>query len=137
MSIIDHFKKAYNQFSADSLELLDEVYAPDIQFQDPVKKLDGIEPLRAYLANLYSNVESCHFEYESTVVGQNEAYIRWVMHMKHRRFRPAETLSLPGVSHVHFDQLITHHRDFFDMGAMIYERVPVLGSVIGHIKRKL
>jgi hypothetical protein len=35
------------------------------------------------------------------------------------------------------DGKVISDRDYFDMGEFIYERVPVLRSVIGYIKRKM
>ncbi|HGP4674712.1 TPA: nuclear transport factor 2 family protein, partial [Vibrio cholerae O1] len=32
---------------------------------------------------------------------------------------------------------VTYHRDYFDMGEMLYEQLPVLGQVIRAIKRRL
>jgi len=32
---------------------------------------------------------------------------------------------------------VTYHRDYFDLGALIYERVPVLGGLIRGIKGRM
>jgi hypothetical protein len=59
------------------------------------------------------------------------------MRFQHARFRKGETRELRGVSHIKFNGKVYYHHDYFDMGAFIYERVPVLGTVIRTIKNRL
>jgi len=32
---------------------------------------------------------------------------------------------------------VIYHRDYFDMGAFVYENIPVLGSVVRYTKKRL
>jgi hypothetical protein len=59
------------------------------------------------------------------------------MHVEHARFRRGEVITLTGASHLRFDTRISYHRDYFDMGEFLYERIPVLSAVIRHIKQRL
>jgi len=65
--------------------------------------------------------------------------LAWIMRFQHARFRRGETLALHGVSHLKFrdDGKVFQHHDYFDMGAFICERVPVLGGAIRAIKSRL
>ncbi|WHI49643.1 hypothetical protein P3339_14310 [Microbulbifer sp. MLAF003] len=38
---------------------------------------------------------------------------------------------------VRFSDKVFYHEDFYDMGAMVYEQVPLLGSLIRKIKSRL
>ena len=43
-----------------------------------------------------------------------------------------------GVSEIHFENnLVTYHRDYFDMGEMVYERIPIFGWITKKIKNRL
>ena len=45
---------------------------------------------------------------------------------------------LPGVSYLTFeDGKIREQRDYYDLGAMLYEHVPLVGYVIDKIKQRL
>jgi hypothetical protein len=57
--------------------------------------------------------------------------------MRHARLRPGELLSLPGASVIKFEERIHYHRDYFDVGAMLYERLPVVGGLIRSIKARV
>jgi len=63
----------------------------------------------------------------------------WRMQFQHARFGAGETPELRGVSQLRFleGSRVNYHRDYFDMGEFIYERVPVLGSAIRAIKHRL
>ena len=82
---------------------------------------------------------SCRFEFDAEVIEGQQGMLVWLMRFQHARFRPSETLELRGVSHLKFldDGRVSHHRDYFDMGEFIYERVPVLGGIVPAIKNRL
>ncbi len=136
---LERFKTVFNQLNRDRLALLDEIYAPDVYFRDPVHELRGLPALRNYYGRLYEGVRSCQFSFDAEVIQVQQGMLVWLMRFEHARFRPGETLELRGVSHLCFgdDGRVHHHRDYFDMGEFIYERVPVLGSVIRAIKNRL
>jgi hypothetical protein len=136
---LDRFKTVFNQLNRDNLGLLEEIYTPDVRFRDPVHALDGLPALRDYYARLYDGVVTCHFDFEAEVIQGQQGMLVWIMRFQHARFRRGETLELSGVSHLRFldDGRVNDHRDYFDMGEFIYERVPVLGRIIRAIKNRL
>jgi hypothetical protein len=56
------------------------------------------------------------------------------MDVRHRRLGEVR---LPGASHLRYDRLITAHRDYFDAGAMLYERLPLLGPLVRAVRRRV
>lgn len=136
---LHRFKTVFNQLNANNLNLLAEIYAADVAFRDPVHELQGLPALRAYYGRLYDGVISCQFEFRDEIIGDHQAMLAWIMRFQHARFRPNEALDLRGVSHLKFhdDGKVFQHHDYFDMGAFIYERVHLLGSVIRMIKKRL
>jgi hypothetical protein len=65
------------------------------------------------------------------------AMLSWVMHMRHARLKPNETLALPGASVIRFRERVHYHRDYFDAGALIYERLPVVGGLVRAIRARV
>lgn len=136
---LDRFKIVFNQLDKDHLHLLEEIYTLDVKFRDPVHTLEGLPALRDYYGRLYEGVISCEFEFEAEVIEGQQGMLAWIMRFQHARFRFGEKLELRGVSHLQFqdDGRVHYHRDYFDMGEFIYERTPILGSVIRMIKNRL
>lgn len=133
------YLEVLNALDRDHMDLVDEIYAPGVVFQDPVHALEGRAAFRAYLERLYANVAHCHFRIRHEALQGDTAFVSWTMEMRHARFRKHETLYLDGMSMVIFDAegLIRVHHDSFDLGAMLYERLPILGAVTRRIKGSL
>jgi limonene-1,2-epoxide hydrolase len=111
------------------------VYSEDIVFVDPAHEVHGLEQLVRYSQSMYDNVISCRFEFTGVVESEKSAVLTWNMVLQHPKLNKGATFEVPGCSHIEFDsKLITYHRDYFDLGSMIYERVPVLGMIIRKIK---
>jgi len=136
-SLVERFQGMYQALDKDRLHLLAEVYSPDIVFIDPVHRVEGLEDLTEYFRRMYEGVAEIGFVFEDAVVEANRAFLTWEMRLRHLRFRPSETLTLPGATLIRFDERVRFHRDYFDLGAMIYERIPVLGGAIRAIKARL
>jgi len=136
----DHIKKFFNHLSMSTLKLVDEFYAPEAEFNDPVVHIKGRQKITEYYRGLYQNVESIQFEFPSIVEEGTTCCAVWTMHLRAKKLKGGEPLSIPGMSHLVFEPdslLVGYHRDYFDMGAFIYEHIPLLGAVIRTIKKRL
>ena len=60
------------------------------------------------------------------------------MRLRHKTLAPKRDILLNGVSVLHYRQdLIHYQRDYYDLGAMVYEQIPILGAVIRKIKGQI
>ena len=59
------------------------------------------------------------------------------MHYQHKSVGGGKMISMNGVSLLKIDNGIYFHQDWFDLGAMLYEHVPVVGGVVRFIKTKV
>ena len=135
--VVARFQAAFQALRHDNLSLLAGIYADDVGFEDPLHRVDGLAALRDYFERLYVGVESISFEFGTVLEAPGEAMLTWTMHMTHRRLRPGEALALPGASHLRFGERVHYHRDYFDAGALLYERLPLLGGVVRAIRRRV
>lgn len=134
---LDNFIAIYNQLSVDNLHLLDELYHQDIIFIDPMHSLQGIAQLKAYFENLYSNLASCDFTIVQVINEGNQAAIYWRMTFCHPFLNKGREVEVSGSSHIQGDKdKVTYHRDYVDVGAMLYEHIPFIGRLIAFIKRR-
>lgn len=135
---LDDFVRVYQQLGKDNLASLADAYSPDVTFQDPWHKLQGLAALRAYFANLYTNLSYCRFTIHQVQENTTDAnaFVLWQMDYAHPRLNSGNNIQVDGVSHLQFAEKVTYQRDYADMGQMLYEHVPLLGSAIRVLKRR-
>ncbi len=135
---ISTVSQVYSKLSKENLHSLSQIYHQEVIFEDSAHKINGWKDLKRYFENLYQNVNSCHFDIHSEHQSEDSGFLVWTMHLSHPKLKGGSSVAVKGVSHVKFsDGKVIHHRDYFDMGEMLYENLPVLGSVIRTIKQRL
>jgi hypothetical protein len=136
---MDKFLDTYQRLTADSLYLLSEIYTKDVRFIDPAHEINGLDPLKAYFANLYRNINAPGFRFTQHLRSADEGYVQWEMDFSHPRLNRGRLITVPGASYLIFsdENRVSLHRDYFDLGAMLYEQLPAFGRVITAIKRRL
>lgn len=134
--LIENFCTLYQSLNKDNLVRLKEVYSDDVLFIDPMHQVNGIESLTAYFANLYENMEYCHFYINHVIEQEDHACIIWRMEYAHQKIKNGQRISVDGTSHLQFSEKINSHRDYLDLGQMLYEQLPLIGSVIKKIKKR-
>jgi hypothetical protein len=61
----------------------------------------------------------------------------WQMTFSHPRLRRGKALKVRGMTLIRFTDRIYYHEDFYDLGAMLYQHIPLLGTAVRHINRRL
>jgi esterase/lipase superfamily enzyme len=135
-ALLDRFKGNFKDLQQADWSQLGEIYADDIVFKDPVHELRGLVTLEDYFTTLCADLIDCRFEYLDQVVSDNSAYLKWIMHFRHPRLGK-DVIDVRGVSHIRWKEKIDFHEDFYDMGAMLYEQLPVLGNVTRWLRLRL
>lgn len=128
----------YAEFNQAGLWQLSELYAEDCVFCDPVQEVKGLDGLVLYFDRMAASLNFCRFEFHSRIEESDHAFLSWTMHFSHPRLRNGATLALDGASELYFaNGKILRQRDYYDMGAMLYENLPLLGKLIKFIKSKI
>ncbi len=119
-------------------EVVDQFYHEEIEFSDPVEKIKGRDGIKKYYSNMYKNVKEIKFDF-SEMVSQGDTVVGvWVMTLKTDSLNDGEPYQVEGNSVIRFkDGKAVYHRDYFDMGAFIYEKIPVVGWMVRKVKSKL
>ncbi len=134
---LTNFIKIYQQLSTENLHLLDEIYHQDIVFIDPMHQLQGLENLHGYFSKLFQQLSYCQFDIEQIIEQGHEAAVYWSMHYQHPRLNAGKVVSVCGSSHIKgCGDKVIFHRDYLDLGAMLYEQLPVLGRMITWLKNR-
>ncbi|UPT74338.1 MAG: nuclear transport factor 2 family protein [Elusimicrobiota bacterium] len=137
---VARFKAFFGDLKEDSVKAnIRSVYAADVWFNDTLKSIRGVDALEHYLVDTARSVESCKVDVDEIIPSAAGVYVRWRMHIKFKKFRRGETNSSIGVTLLRFDKdgRVAYHQDYWDSGANLFEKVPVLGAGIRAVKRRL
>lgn len=128
----------YRSLNKSNLDLLADVYHQQVVFEDAAHRLEGWLALKNYFHSLYENVIDCRFDIHEHQQVDQAGFLTWTMTLKHPKLKNGQPVSVKGVSHLKFHEgKVIYHRDYFDMGEMLYEQLPILGTVIKNIKQRL
>lgn len=137
--MLDNFLTTYQILNKYNLMRLQDIYADNVVFIDPVHEINGLDDLTKYFIGLYENIDHISFSYADTLSVENTASVYWQMTYSHPKLNKGKDIQMEGNTLLKFnaDGKVIYHHDYFDLGAMIYEHVPLLGLAIGALKKRL
>lgn len=136
----EKIKSFFNALDKNNMHLVDEFYDSQMKFEDPLGKHEGVKAMKEYYEKLYKNVTEIRFDFGNIVQDGQSYFAPWTMHFSAKGLAGGKLISVEGGSLIKFSTQsgkAIYHRDYFDMGAFIYEHIPVVKSAIGFIKKKL
>lgn len=135
--VFEKFVDFYSSFSPLSLNCLEDIYDDKVIFQDPIARIEGLSSLRRHFESTMQGLRFCEFEITRVQGGDVLSYLEWNMHFSHPRLRSGKPISLSGISVIEAGEKVISHRDYYDMGEMVYENLPILRSIIKVLKNNL
>ncbi len=134
--IIDELIAFYREFDTESLAKIRAIYDEDARFSDPIHEIKGLESIERYFSSAMAGVTACRFDFDRVSVTEETAFLEWRMRFMHPRLAKHE-ICVKGISVIEFQEKVIAHVDYYDVGEMLYEHVPLLGRVIRRLKRRL
>ena len=106
-------------------------------FEDPFQKVQGLDAIYKVFEHMYTTLVDPKFRVDEIIENDSIAYLKW--HFYFKLSKNEEEQSFVGVSRVEFDRLgkVISHVDYWDAASNMYEKIPLLGSLLRMIKRKL
>lgn len=128
----------YRNVHAGNLGQLSTIYSDDVTFIDPVARHSGLTQLKGYFDNLLKGCKSFHFSIHEQELHGSKGWITWTLTFVHPRLNSGQRVELEGVSVVKTSRgRIVYQRDYYDMGGLVYENVPLLGRIIRFIRGRM
>ncbi|MEW6990989.1 nuclear transport factor 2 family protein [Colwelliaceae bacterium 6441] len=134
---LSNFINVYQTLSSENLVLLETIYHREITFIDPIHQVEGFDELYYYFENLYQNLSSCEFIIQDVMWQHSKASIYWKMTYVHPKLNKGRKVTVFGSSYIKGENdKVIYHRDYLDLGAMLYEQLPLFGRLIKWLKAK-
>ena len=131
--VIDFFEG----LQAGDVQRMATLYVDDAFFKDPfneVRSRDGIERI---FAHMFTALDGPRFEIRDVVLQGDQCFLTWDFRFRMKRFARDEQL-IRGASQIRFasDGRIALHRDWWDAAEELYEKLPLVGTLMRWLKRR-
>lgn len=135
---VDALVAYFEALTPQSLAELPNFYAKDCRFRDPFNDVRGLPALQAIFTHMFDRLDAPRFIVRERVFEAPRLFITWDFEFRFRSFRPGMTQHIHGSSLITFDAsgLVAIHRDYWDAAEELYEKLPLLGGVLGWLKKQ-
>ncbi len=129
------YARFYETLSRDTLDELRRLVAPDVRFKDPFNDARGVDALIRATAAMF-RFGTPRFEILDRALSERAGYLLWRYTVDVDSPRP---WIIDGMTELRFDAAgrVVEHIDHWDAAEQLYEKIPVLGSLLRLIKRRL
>lgn len=132
----DRYLEAFERLTPDSLDALAALVAEEVHFTDPFNDCRGRAAFRKVFERMFEDVDDPVFRVDYRMTEGARTIARWTFSF---RFRAREKV-IVGLSELTFDLqsgLLTAHADHWDAARQFYEDLPVIGSLLRWLRRRI
>ena len=124
----------FNDLSPAKLETLGDVYAPGVEFHDPLHHTRGLAQLRVVYERLFAQLTEVAISVSDIHGDDSTGFMLWTMRYKLR----GKDRAIHGTSHLRFapDGRVAAQHDFWDASFPVYGEAPLLGWAMRRIRRQ-
>lgn len=128
----------YETLTPQSLAGLADIYAADAQFKDPFNDVQGLDAIRGVFAHMFVALRQARFVITRQVTQGGDCFITWDFYFYLGNYRRDVEQKITGATHLVFDSegLVRVHRDYWDAAEELYEKLPLVGSLMRWLKRR-
>jgi steroid Delta-isomerase len=129
----------YETITEQSLPEIGSLYANNAYFKDPFNEVNGIASIEKIFAHMFVASHDPRFIVLSNIESGDEVFLIWEFRFRIKRYKPDVEQIIRGASHLRFDasDRVTFHRDYWDAAEEFYEKLPLIGSLVRFVKRRV
>lgn len=126
----------FESLSRERLASIAEHYASDCYFKDPFNEVRGLASVQRIYAHMFDALYAPRFRVRERVAQGHQCFLTWDFLFGMKRYLKGEQCIHGGtLLTLNEAGLITHHRDYWDTGQELYEKLPLLGAVMRRLRR--
>jgi len=135
---VDRIAETFQNLSPAGVEALGDIYTPGARFKDPFNDVQGLAEIQRVYRHMYASLENPRFLVTGRIVQGAQCFLTWEFHFAFKRIRRGQAQCIVGGSHLVLDSegRIALHRDYWDAAEELYEKLPVVGSLMRWMKRR-
>lgn len=124
----------YVTLSPESLNDIARFYVSDARFKDPFNQVRGIVYIQAIFEHMFATTQAPRFVFDEVIEQNQKVFLTWEFHFGLR----GKNYVVKGGSMLTFNEqgLITDHRDYWDAAEELWEKLPLIGGLVGWLRRR-
>jgi steroid Delta-isomerase len=121
-----------------SVQSMGDFYVADAYFKDPFNEVRELADIQRIFSHMYVALDKPHFVVTDRVVQGHQCFLVWDFKFSFKRFDTTTVQTVRGTSHLRFapDGRVNYHRDYWDVAEELYEKLPLLGSLMRWLKKR-
>ena len=135
---LDAVVQWFEHLTPESVRNLSKYYAADARFKDPFNEVTGLPAIEAIFTHMFQTLIAPRFVVTGRVAQGAQCFLTWEFRFAFRNFHQGRQQVILGASHLVFDAecKVRLHRDYWDAAEELYEKLPIVGSLMRWLKRR-
>jgi ketosteroid isomerase-like protein len=135
---VDALVQWFEHLTPASVQQLSRFYAVDARFKDPFNDVQGVPAVEAIFVHMFEALIAPRFVVTGRVAQGTQCFLTWEFRFCFRNFHHGQEQVILGASHLVFDGAgkVHLHRDYWDAAEELYEKLPLVGSLMRWLKRR-
>jgi ketosteroid isomerase-like protein len=118
-----------------------ELYTVDAQFKDPFNEVQGLPAIEHIFAHMFEALDAPRFVITNQVQQGAQCFVTWDFLFAMPRMDGGKTQTILGATHFMLREeagvwRVAVHRDYWDAAEELYEKLPVVGSLMRWLKKR-
>jgi predicted ester cyclase len=132
------YVRFYEALSPGTVADLRSVAHRDIRFKDPFNDVTGIDSYTSLLEHMFNAAPDIKFDVLNCAYDGDVCFLQWTSTGTVKALGKAPW-TVRGMTEIRFadDGKVISHIDHWDAAAQFYERIPVIGSILRFIRRRV
>jgi ketosteroid isomerase-like protein len=118
-----------------------QLYTADAQFKDPFNEVQGIAAIERIFSHMFEALDAPRFVITQQVHNGAQCFVTWDFFFSVPRMDKGATQTIRGATHFVLREeaglwRVAVHRDYWDAAEELYEKLPVVGSLMRCLKKR-
>jgi len=134
---LNNFIQFCEHLSRDNTGKFAELYTTDAFFKDPFNEVQGHAAIIKIFDHMFAKVDAPRFVVSHSLLQDDDAFLVWDF-LFYFKGDKTTLQKIRGSTHLRFspEHKLSYHRDYWDAAEELYEKIPLLGSLMRFLKRQ-
>jgi hypothetical protein len=129
----------FEALTPESVAHIGEFYDPQARFTDPFNEVTGVPAIQKIFAHMFVTLKQPRFVVTHQVCQGKQCFLTWEFRFYFPSYKVNQEQVILGASHLVLGDsgLILVHRDYWDAAQELYEKLPLVGSLMRWLKARV